>query len=134
MKYENLNGRLFREGNMCLRYRIKYPVFDKNERMNELYLRLVKNCEEFCRGELFGSLKERGAGYCYELSVDAQEKDGLLTLSLHAGLRHGSARISEYSRTLVYDPSDGMLMPPSALRKRLKKRGVKTGKKCEKKC
>ena len=126
-----LRGRCFFEGAVCLKYRIELPPTEVLGRAEALYLSLAESCERFCREELsqrLGGARECG---CYTLSLQVTRSDGcLLCVSAQATLKVRGRVIGEWSRRIFHSPEDGMLLPASIVKKRMKKGDEKSKKTC----
>lgn len=121
MKYLSLCGRTFVDGGVCLKYRIDYPAPSESEGVSDLPERLAKECESFCRNIL---TRELGAcaGYCYRASLHIERCcEGVGLLRIRAELKKGRECIRCFEWEAYISSDDGLLMPPSMARRKIKK-------------
>ena len=122
-------GRLYKDANELLRYRIEVPIIEGREEINSLYREILKNCESFCKGELYNKLSEmhsgQNKGYVYTMSAKLSAcEDGFVSIRMFVRLKNSDGMVFEYEREDVWRENDCMLMPPKLLTKKNKKRDI----------
>ena len=122
-----LKGRLYDGGNERLRYSIELPYIEGCEEINCFFEKLSEECETFCRGKLFDSVRDKRERYHYALAFCVTHSDGeLLSVVFRAKLSREGENICIRFFTTNWSLFDCKMIPAKML---LKKFGEKKRKK-----
>ena len=125
VEYDIKRGRVYAEGNECLRYKISVPVINGAERINEFYKRISEECESFCRTRLCQCLENtKGERLFYELLCRVcHEDEELVSILTRVRLLKGGTEFESYVRALNWSVTEGCMLPPKLLLRKYTKKG-----------
>ena len=110
------NGRVYRDGNEMLRYKILLPSIDGCESINAFFERIADRCEEFCKQRLACELERKGY---YELcSAVTHADEDAFAMILRARLFCRGEICKSFSRSLCFNVKSQRMMPPRTLVKK----------------
>ena len=112
MRYERIVGRCCSGGNLHLRYKIEYPIFEECERASERYRELAGRAEAFCLGELSRLAEREGGEWRYRLFFAVAHCSAAVCSTVAVAELRGAGG-ERYTRILAinHDPTDGALIP-----------------------
>ena len=124
MEYAIKKERLYCGGNECLRYRLEYPLLEKYDKINAFLDKMIKNCEDYCRGKLYGIACQGKDKYTYFFTarVTHTDTESISAVMVARLLCNGNERGS-FEKAITWDVKTELMMPPNLICRRYGKRG-----------
>ena len=124
MEYAIKKERLYCGGNECLRYRLEYPLLEKYDKINAFLDKMIKNCEDYCKGELYGIARQGKDKYTYFFTVRVTHRDtDAISAVMVARLLCNGDELGRFEKGTTWDTKTELMMPPKMLCRRYGKRG-----------
>ncbi len=132
MEYRTKTERLYFEGNEVIRYKLKVPYIEGEEKINDFFENVILGAETFCKGNLMQNCSQGDIRrmYAYSLICNAFYcENKLLSCVMKVQLCENGRSIFELSKPLNFDLNDFLLIPPKLLVKKYGAKGVTYSKK-----
>lgn len=123
--YDIKKGRVYDGGNERLRYKIRVPVIEGAEWINELYRKISEDCEGFCRLRICECVENNnGEKLFYELLCRVCHEDPeVVSVLMRVRLLRGGHAVESHVRAHNWSLSEQCMLPPKLLLRRYAKKG-----------